>query len=197
MVRRILTAGAAGAAVLAAATPAFAHTYGGAVGGGFAQGFLHPLGGLDHLLAMVAVGIWAAQLGGRALGFVPAAFVAAMVGGGIAGMAGFPLPMVEFGIAASVVLMGGLIALGSRLSLPLGMALVALFAVFHGHAHGLEAPVAATPLLYGFGFALATALLHGLGIGLALAAGRLATAPILRFAGGAIAASGLALAAGV
>src|SRR5690606_1200260 len=97
MVRRILTAGAAGAVVLAATTPAFAHTYGGALGGGFAQGFLHPLGGLDHLLAMVAVGIWAAQLGGRALGFVPAAFVAAMVGGGIAGMAGFPLPMVEFG----------------------------------------------------------------------------------------------------
>ncbi|WP_119458929.1 HupE/UreJ family protein [Rhodospirillaceae bacterium SYSU D60014] len=195
MIRRILTAGAAGAGVLAAASPALAHTYG-IHGGGFGAGFFHPLGGLDHVLAMVAVGIWAAQIGGRAMWLVPAAFVAAMIGGGLVGMVGIPLPMIELGIVASVVLLGGLIALQSRLPLSLSMALVALFALFHGHAHGLEAPTAAAPMLYASGFALATALLHRAGIGLAVVVSRL-SAPLLRLAGGAIAAGGLALAAGI
>src|SRR3546814_827787 len=141
MLRHFRSGGGACAGVLAAACPALAHTYG-VYGGGFGAGFSHPLGGLDHVLAMVAVGVWAAQIGGRAMWLVPAAFVAAMIGGGLVGMAGVPLPMVELGIVASVVLLGALIALQSRLPLPLSMALVALFALFHGHAHGLEAPAA-------------------------------------------------------
>lgn len=196
MIRRILTAGAVAAGALAAASPALAHTYG-VHGSGFGAGFAHPLGGLDHILAMVAVGVWAAQIGGRAMWLVPTAFVAAMIGGGAIGMAGVPLPMVELGIVASVVLLGALIALQSRLPLPLTMALVALFALFHGHAHGLEAPTAAAPLLYAAGFTLATALLHGAGVGLALAVSRLSSIRAVRLAGGAIAAGGLALVAGI
>ena len=196
MNRRISMAGAVSAGVMAAATPALAHTYG-VHGAGFGAGFVHPLGGLDHILAMVAVGIWAAQIGGRAMWLLPAAFVAAMLGGGLVGMTGVSLPMIEFGIVASVVLLGGLIALQSRLPLPVTMLLVALFALFHGHAHGLEAPTAAAPVLYASGFALATALLHGAGIGLALIASGLSSVRVVRLAGGAIAAGGLALAAGI
>lgn len=164
--------------------------------GGLTQGFLHPLGGLDHILAMLAVGIWAAQIGGRAVWAIPAAFVAAMIVGGALGLAGTGLPMVEFGIAGSVVLLGALIALRRRLPLPLGMAVVALFAIFHGHAHGAEAPLGASVALYGLGFAAATALLHALGIVVAVGASRLArslAAPGLRVAGGGIAAAGLVL----
>jgi urease accessory protein len=136
-------------------------------------GFLHPLGGFDHVLAMVAVGLFAAQLGGRALWLVPASFVAAMAAAGLAGMSGVALPMTELGIAASIVVLGGAIAL--RLSMPVAaaMALVAFFAMFHGYAHGLETPETASGLLYGLGFVAATALLHGLGIAIGLAVGRI------------------------
>ena len=165
-----------------------------------ASGFLHPLGGIDHILAMVAVGLLAAQLGGRALWLVPASFVAAMAAAGLAGMAGVTLPMTEAGIAASVVVMGGAIAL--RLSMPVAaaMALVGFFALFHGYAHGLEMPQTASGLLYGLGFIAATALLHGLGIGIGLALGRLDSAVgrnLVRVAGSVAAMIGVLMLAGV
>src|ERR1051325_4357451 len=136
-------------------------------------GFLHPLGGIDHILAMVTVGLFAAQLGGRALWLVPASFVAAMAAAGLGGMSGVSMPMVETGIAASIIVLGGAIAL--RISMPLAAApaLVGFFAIFHGYAHGLETPDTASGLLYGLGFVAATALLHAVGIGVGLAVGRL------------------------
>lgn len=182
-------------AALTAAAPAFAHTFG-ATGSGFAEGFVHPFLGVDHLLAMVAVGLWSAALGGRARWSVPAAFVAAMTTGAAFGMAAFPLPSVELGIALSVLVFGLLIGLGARLPLPAGIVLVALFAVFHGHGHGAEAPTAATPALYMLGFALATASLHlaGLGLGVLIERrGAAVAAWFTRLSGGAIAAAGVAL----
>lgn len=179
-------------AAITAAAPAEAHTFG-AAGAGLAGGFTHPLLGLDHLLAMVGVGAWAAQLGGRARWGVPAAFVAVMALGGLAGASGLHLPMVELGIAGSVLVVGALIAFGTRLGLVPAMALVAAFALFHGHAHGTEMPSAANAALYGLGFVAATALLHAAGF----AAAGLARRPLLlRLGGGAIAAAGLVLLVG-
>lgn len=186
---------AATAALLLSAGPAFAHTGIGTTVG-FIHGFGHPIGGLDHILAMVAVGILAAQMGGRALWLVPAAFVGMMALGGALGMAGHGLPFVELGITGSIVVLGAVIAVGRTLPVPAAMALVGLMAVFHGHAHGTEMPVSASGLEYGLGFILATALLHAVGIGLAIGAARVkaAAAPLaLRIGGGAIAAAGLAL----
>ncbi|PWC37483.1 HupE/UreJ family protein [Azospirillum sp. TSO35-2] len=175
-----------------------AHSFG-AHDAGFVHGVLHPIGGLDHLLAMVAVGLWAAQRGGAALWALPAAFVTAMVGGGLLGMAGVGLPAVELGIAGSVVALGALVATQACLSLPVSMAAVALFALFHGHAHGVEMPEAAQPLLYGLGFALATAALHGAGVAAALSLRGLAQgrtgALALRGLGAVIGLGGVALAA--
>ena len=131
------------AALTATASGAAAHTFG-AHGAGFAQGLAHPLGGIDHLLAMVAVGLWAAQLGGRALWAVPGAFVAMMVVGGAAGMLGALLPLVEPGIAFSLVVLGILVALAARLPVAISAVLVGLLALFHGHAHGSELPEAAS-----------------------------------------------------
>jgi urease accessory protein len=186
------------AAALAVPAVAHAHTVG-AHDAGFVHGFSHPLGGWDHLLAMVAVGLWAAQRGGKALWALPTAFVGAMIGGGLLGMAGVTLPAVELGIALSVVTLGGLIALQARLPLLASVGTVALFALFHGHAHGVEMPEAAAPLLYGAGFALATALLHGAGVGATLslrglAQGR-AGAALLRGVGALIGLGGVALVA--
>ncbi|MBX6323570.1 MAG: HupE/UreJ family protein [Rhodospirillaceae bacterium] len=165
---------------------------------GFHAGFTHPFTGLDHLLAMTAVGIWAAQIGGRALWLVPSSFVAMMLAGGALGAAGMPLPMVESVIAGSVLALGALIALRVRPSLAVSAAAVGLFALFHGHAHGTEAPLGVAAADYGAGFALATAMLHGGGIVLALALRRLARRSSrwdwsCRLAGGAIAAAGVAL----
>jgi len=155
---------------------------------GFASGLTHPLMGLDHLLAMIAIGLWAAQQGGRALWAVPAAFVVAMVVGGGLAWSGVALPHVETGIALSVLVLGLLIATRRRWVVPAGMAIAAGFALFHGYAHGLETPQAASPALYGLGFVLATVCLHGTGIAGSLV-GRYAT----QAAGVGIAASGLAL----
>jgi urease accessory protein len=179
-----------GAAALLGSAPAAAHTFG-AQGVDFAAGFGHPLLGLDHLLAMVAVGLWAAQLGGRAVWRVPAAFVAALAAGASLALAGVPLPAVEPGIMASVLALGLLVAFAVRLPSWAGMAVVALFALCHGHAHGAEMPQAAHPLLYGLGFVLASVLLHGVGIGLGLGAGRLAVPTLTRVAGAAVASVGL------
>jgi urease accessory protein len=163
------------AALALAATPAFAH-----VGVGdtshFHSGLFHPFHGLDHILAMVAVGLYASQIGGRSLILVPLAFVATMVAGGVLGKAGVWLPMVEQGIALSVVLMGLLIAAGVRLSTVIAMALVGVFALFHGHAHGGEGPEAASFLPYAAGFVLATTFLHIVGIALGLLLDRLGDA---------------------
>lgn len=170
-VRRHATRGALAALLALSPSLAFAHPgHGDTVG--FSHGFLHPIGGLDHVLAMVAVGIFAANLGGRALWAVPATFVALMAVGGAFGMYGVAVPFVEIGIAASVIVLGGAVALGWK-NWPLGaaMALVGFFAVFHGHAHGAEMPADASALTYAAGFMLATTLLHIAGIGAGLAIG--------------------------
>ena len=161
-----------------------------------ATGFLHPLGGLDHILAMVAVGLLAAQLGGRALWLVPASFVAAMAAAGLAGMAGVRLPMTEVGIAASVVVLGGAVALRLAMPVAAATALVGFFAMFHGYAHGLETPETASGLLYGLGFVAATALLHAVGIGVGLTVGRIEGAfgrNLVRVAGSLAAVAGVVM----
>lgn len=159
----------------------------------FMGGFTHPLSGLDHILAMVAVGLWAAQLGGRALYLVPAAFVSLMAVGGAMGMAGIHLPMVEAGILASILVLGLLIATAVRLPVAAGMAIVGLFALFHGHAHGTELPAAASGATYAIGFILATIFLHACGVGLGLLAQKKLPAPAVRFAGVAIMIAGVCL----
>ena len=185
---RILALGAIMGA--ASAAPALAHTGIGAHGNGFVAGFAHPLMGLDHMLAMLGIGIWAAQLDRRATWLVPAAFVVVMIGGAALALSGAALPMVEFGIAGSVLVIGGLVAFGARLPLPLAMSLVGAFALFHGFAHGTELPGFAHPPAYGAGFVAATALLHGAGFGLAVLARRHASHLPFRFAGAAMAAIG-------
>jgi urease accessory protein len=142
---------------------AHAHT-GVHAGGGFASGLAHPFLGLDHLLAMVAVGIWAVQLGGRSLLGLPAAFVIFMAVGAALGAAGLPLPHVEGVVALSVLALGCVVGLSARLAWRWAIPLVAGFALFHGHAHGAEMPAFATPWQYFVGFALATAILHLLGV---------------------------------
>lgn len=140
---------------------------------GLTHGFFHPLSGLDHVLAMIAVGLYATQLGGRALYLLPAAFVTAMIAGGALGYSGVHLPMVEQGIGFSVILLGAAVALGIQMPTSVAMAIVGLFAVFHGHAHGSEGAAAASFLPYAVGFVLATTALHFVGIGLGIGLGRL------------------------
>ena len=166
---------------------AFAHT-GEHTVTGFASGLAHPLMGLDHLLAMIAIGLWAAQQGGRALWAVPTAFVGTMLLGGGLAWSGLPLPQVETGIALSVLVLGLLIATRRQWAVSAGMAIAAGFALFHGYAHGLEMPLAASPTMYGLGFVLATLCLHGAGI-----AGSLIGRHAVHLAGAGIAATGLAL----
>ena len=143
-----------------------AHTLG-TQGAGLTAGLAHPFIGLDHLLAMIAVGIWAGQLGGRSVWLVPLTFVSVMSAAAALGTLGFSLLMVEPAIACSVLVLGLLIAGSVRLPTIAGACLVGLFAVFHGYAHGFELPQAASPILYGIGFILTTSLLHGIGIGFA------------------------------
>ena len=178
-----------------AASPALAHTGAGSVSG-FSAGFGHPIGGLDHVLAMVAVGILAAQMGGKSVWLVPASFVGMMMVGGALGIGGVALPFVEAGIVGSVIVLGAVIAVGRRLPVGLAMALVGLLAVFHGHAHGTEMPATASGIEYGIGFVMATAMLHALSVGLGIGAERLAdrVGPVaVRASGGAIAAAGVLL----
>lgn len=187
--KTLLKASALAGVTMVVAGAAQAHTGVGSTAG-FAHGFTHPLLGMDHLLAMVAVGLWAGLQGGRALWAVPMAFVGAMVLGGAFAMAGGSLPAVEIGIAGSVLALGALVAWNPRMHTGVAMAIVAAFAVFHGHAHGAEMPAAASGLLYGLGFALATALLHGAGIGLGYAVTKGASEKLLRFGGAAVAGAG-------
>ena len=152
------------AAFAAAAVPdaAFAHTA--VEGGGFGAGFFHPILGTDHVLAMLAVGMWGGQLGFPAIWVLPVAFPVIMAIGGALAIVGMPLPAGELGIALSVVVLGAMIALDKRLALWLALAVVSVFAVFHGHAHGLELPSHADPVAYSLGFVLATGLIHVVGI---------------------------------
>lgn len=140
-----------------------AHSLDGA-SAGLASGFSHPFLGVDHLLAMIAVGIWAWQLGGRAVWLLPISFAGMMAIAAGFGVTGFHLPLMEPGIACSLLIMGLLIAGFVRLPTALGSLLVGLFALFHGYAHGIDLPSAASPVLFGIGFTMASGLLHGLGI---------------------------------
>lgn len=189
--RRIAQGFSAAAMLAVSATPALAHTGIGQVSGaGFAVGFVHPLLGLDHLLAMLGVGVWAAQSGGRAAWLVPASFLAAMIAGACLAVSEVSLPLVEFGVGGSVLVIGGLIAFGARLPLALVIGLAGLFALFHGHAHGSELPSFAQPMAYGAGFLLATALLHAVGFGLAFTLRTHAARMPLRVGGAIMAAIG-------
>ena len=145
------------------AHPALAHT-GTDVAGGLVSGFLHPMAGADHLVAMVAVGLWGSQLGNPAIWILPIAFPLVMAFGGLLGIAGVALPVPELMIALSAVGLGAMVALRARVPLGAAMALVSVFAIFHGYAHGVELPAAANPMAYGVGFVVATGSLHLLGI---------------------------------
>jgi urease accessory protein len=179
-------------AVVIGPRSAFAHT-GVGPAHDLLHGLEHPLTGLDHILAMFAVGLWAAQRGGRAIWFVPLTFVLVMTLGGALGMSGISLPFVEQGIVLSVVILGVLVAAAVRLPLPVSAGIVGLFALVHGYAHGTEIPPAASGLSYALGFAVATALLHAAGISFGLLMQRVRTSQLVRYAGVAIAVCGLYL----
>jgi urease accessory protein len=187
------------AATLLAVTASAAQAHTGHPIDSAAAGALHPLTGLDHLLAMLGVGIWAAHIGAtserRATWLVPASFVVVMALGAVVGLSGAKLPLAEAGIIGSVVLIGLLIASTPKLPLWLPMAVVALFAFCHGFAHGSEMPASSSALAYGAGFLAATIGLHIAGIGIGLLARRLSGAVGIRVVGGAMALAGIALAA--
>lgn len=167
---------------------------------GFAHGFVHPITGADHVLAMVAVGMFAANLGGRALWAVPLTFVTVMAIGGALGIAGVAVPFVEAGIAVSVVVLGAAVALRWKWPVAAAMALVGLFAIFHGHAHGTEMPVDASGFEYAAGFMIATAVLHVAGIAIGLGLAKLArthSPRLLQASGAAMAAAGVGILTGL
>jgi urease accessory protein len=170
-------------------SPAAAHM-GTGLPGGFLSGFMHPFSGLDHLLAMVSVGLWGAFLGRPLIYVLPMVFPAMMVVGAIMGMIGVPMPPVEVGIALSVLVLGGCIALAVKAPVWAASPIVALFAVFHGYAHGKELPSAADPIGYSAGFVLATGLLHVSGICLGLLNERPNGVVVTRGAGAVIAGLG-------
>ena len=179
-------------------TVAFAHT-GVGIEHDLAHGFMHPIGGIDHILAMVAVGVFAYVLGGRALYLVPLAFVGMMAAGFLVGVAQIEVPFVELGIALSSVVIGGVAALGRPMPVIAASALVGVFALFHGVAHGAEMPLGATDWQYALGFVTATALLHLAGIaaamGVAKVVGRFGK-PAAQLAGGVFALGGIGVLAG-
>jgi urease accessory protein len=176
--------------VLAAAGPALAHE-GGLAAGGFGTGFLHPLLGLDHVAAMVAVGLWGAFLGAPAIWVLPVAFPLVMALGGALGVIGVPLPAVETGIAASAIVIGVAVALAFRPPIWIAAVIVAFFAIFHGHAHGTEMPGALSPLAYAAGFVIGTGFLHLAGIALGLLTRSRPGMLAVRAMGGGIAVAGL------
>ena len=182
-------------AFVATATPGYAHS-GEGFAGGFLSGFLHPILGWDHVVAMVAVGLWGAFLGTPAIWILPVVFPLVMAVGGAAGVLGVPVPVVEMGIAASSLVLGLLIAARARAPLWVAMAIVGAFAVFHGHAHGTELPEAANPISYAIGFVLATGLMHTVGIGLGFATRLPKGDVIVRAMGGVVAVAGLGFLSG-
>jgi urease accessory protein len=180
----------AAAALLAWSGPALAHTGTDTVFG-FRTGFLHPISGPDHLVAMVAVGLWGAQLGAPAIWILPITFPLVMAMGGVLGVIGVPVPFVETVIALSAVALGLVVALRLRPPLWAAAALVAVFAIFHGYAHGRELPGAADPVGYGVGFVVATGLLHLAGILIGTITSRPLGAQAVRACGAAIACAGV------
>lgn len=191
------TLGLAALLLTLGAGPLWAHTGVGPVDGAL-HGFAHPLGGWDHMLAMVAVGLWAAQRTGRAVWLIPAGFLLGMIGGGALGMSGVALPAVEAGIVLSVMLLGALVVAAVRPPVAASVLVVALFGMLHGHAHGAEMPAAVSALSYALGFCGATALLHASGVlaavGLRRFASQSTSLRLVRLAGSAIAAAGVVLA---
>lgn len=188
-------------ALAAAALPAVAYAHTG-VGetAGLVHGFSHPISGLDHILAMVMVGVLAFQLGGRAIWAVPATFVLVMALGGALGIAGVNVPFVETGIALSVIVLGAVVALNIRASTAVAMGIVGLFAIFHGHAHGAEMPENAGGAAYAAGFMIATALLHAVGLGVGSLIARFGErhgAFVVRTAGGLAAVAGVGILTGL
>jgi urease accessory protein len=183
---------AAAALSLLTLTPQAALAHTGTVTSGFLGGFAHPLFGPDHVVAMVAVGLWGAFLGAPAIWLLPIVFPLVMAVGGVVGILGPPLPHVETGIALSAIVLGLMVALAARPPLAIAAVLVGVFAVFHGYAHGAELPPGADAVAYSAGFVVATGLLHLTGIAFGLLArwpvGRIA----VRLAGGAIALAGIA-----
>lgn len=173
---------------LALAHPGHEHTT------SFMTGFLHPLGGLDHLLAMLAIGLWAASLGGRALWAVPLVFVGTMLIGGGLTMTGVQVPFIEQGIVLSVILMGALLVGIARFPVAACASIAALFAVFHGAAHGLEMPLNTVGAEYAIGFAAATGLLHLTGMGIGILIERYQAPILTRVTGTVIAMMGLFIA---
>lgn len=185
----------AGSAALVALAAAPAHAHAGGAAHGLAHGALHPVLGADHLLAMVAVGLWAAQRGGRSTWALPLAFVGTMIVGAVLGASGAALPGVEQGILLSVLLLGALVAAAARVPAAAGAVVVAAVALLHGHAHGTEMPATTSGVAYGVGFAAATAALHAAGVLVALGLRRRSAGAIaLRVAGAAIGLGGVALA---
>lgn len=190
-----LTRFAASLPLLFLATAALAHTDANA--GGFLSGFTHPVNGWDHVVAMVAVGLWGAFLGAPAIWLLPVVFPLVMAFGGALGVMGVPVPFIEAGIALSGVVLGLLIAFAVRAPLWVAAVLVGVFAVFHGHAHGTELPDAANPFAYGIGFVVATGLLHLSGIALGFLIGSAGGRIVVRAAGALIAAVGGAFLFGI
>lgn len=191
MIARKVLQSALTAALLSAltASPGLAHEQTG-VGGGLASGLLHPLTGLDHLVAMVAVGIWGAQLGGVAVWVLPIVFPMVMAFGAVLGILKIGLPVPELVIALSGLILGLAVAMRIRVPFVAAAAIVAVFAIFHGHAHGVELPSAANPLAYGCGFVVATGLLHACGITIGALARWPAGERVIQGVGAAIAALG-------
>lgn len=179
-------------ALLFSSTNLFAHPLLGTQSG-FSNGFFHPLSGLDHILAMLAVGIWAAQMGGKAKWIIPISFVGLMSVGGVLGMNNLNLPFAEIGILVSVVVLGVLILAGVRLPMLISSILVGVFALCHGHTHGTELPAAASGFTYAIGFALTTIVLHLSGIGFGSSVNKFANEKIVKLSGALIAVAGLVL----
>ena len=180
-----------GILVVIVASPASAHVSG--VDSDLASGFVHPFSGIDHLLSMIAIGLWAVQTGGRATWLLPVVFPVAMTLGAVAGISAVDLPLVELGIALSVLSLGALIAFAIRVPVVVGAVVVAVFAVMHGHAHGIELPAGGGPVAYGAGFVAATVVLHGVGISLGFALRSTAAARLVRTVGATIALVGAGL----
>jgi len=170
---------------------AFAHIGQGDIGGGFLAGVAHPVFGLDHVVAMVAVGIWGAQLGAPAIWALPVTFPLVMAMGGVLGGLGVPLPGIEIGIAVSAIALGGLILFAARPPIWIAAIVVGVFAIFHGYAHGAELPESANAISYAVGFVVATGSLHALGILIGVANRWRKGAQALRAGGALIAACGI------
>lgn len=177
------------AAAFAVVSPVFAHEQGG-VASGFESGLLHPLTGIDHLVAMVAVGIWGAQLGNPAIWLLPVTFPLVMAAGGVLGVLHVPLPVPDVAIALSGLVLGTAVAIRARVTFATAAVVVGVFAIFHGHAHGVELPGAGDPLAYGAGFVIATGALHLCGIALGALSRWPAGAWLIQGLGAAIAAIG-------